>query len=92
MTKQELITFISYETGKTAKEAENFINTLFDKLKADLLEGKEVNITGFGKFMVRETAARTGVNPQTRERIQIPAKKAIKFKVSPKLNETLNEK
>ncbi|MCD6318391.1 HU family DNA-binding protein [Candidatus Aerophobetes bacterium] len=41
--------------------------------------GRKVTLVGFGAFQVMERKAKRGVNPQTREAIQIPAKKVPKF-------------
>ena len=50
-----------------------------------LKSGEKVTLVGFGTFMVAERAARTGRNPQTGEKIEIPARKVVKFKPGSKL-------
>ena len=52
---------------------------LFDAVKDELAAGNEVSVAGFGKFVVRNRAARTGKNPSTGETINIPATKAPAF-------------
>jgi DNA-binding protein HU-beta len=56
----------------------------------EALKGREeVQITGFGKFYVREQKAREGVNPQTKERMQIPAQTVPAFSAGQGLKEAI---
>jgi len=56
-----------------------------------LVNEETVQFVGWGTFEVKERAARTGINPQTKEEIQIPAKKVVKFKVGKKLADNVAE-
>ncbi len=80
MNKTELITAIADKAGIQKKDADKalaaFIETVTDELKA----GGKVQLVGFGTFEVKERAARTGINPQTKEQITIAASKAPAFK------------
>lgn len=59
------------------------VDSLVQAVKGMLKEpGDELGLVGFGRFMMVETAARTGRNPQTGETMQIPAKKALKFRAA----------
>ena len=78
------------ETGNCTKKladeiVENVINAVSYALNTD---GK-LQITGFGRFKVTERAARTGVNPKTGEKIDIPASKVISFKAGEKLKASI---
>ena len=79
MTKQEFVDRVASEAdlskGDASKAVDAFINVVEETLK----RGSEVNFTGFGKFSVSDRGARQGVNPQTGEKIQIPASKVPKF-------------
>ena len=79
MNKTELIEEIAQRTDSSKAEAQRYTETLEKVLTEALKGGEEVQITGFGKFYVREQKAREGVNPQTRERIRIPAQKVPAF-------------
>ena len=79
MNKTELIEEIAQRTDSSRAEAQRYTETLEKVLTEALKGGEEVQITGFGKFYVREQKAREGVNPQTRERIRIPAQKVPAF-------------
>ena len=79
MNKTELIEEIAQRTDSSKAEAQRYTETLEKVLTEALKGGEEVQITGFGKFYVREQKAREGVNPQTRERIRIPTRKVPAF-------------
>ena len=65
------------------KALECFVKSVGHSLK----QGKSVVLTGFGTFSVMKRKARTGVNPATRKKMQIPAKKVAKFKAGKALRE-----
>ncbi len=81
MNKSELIKAIADKAGFTNKDAtaayEAFVATVTDSLKA----GDKVQLVGFGTFEVKEVPAKTGINPQTKEKVAIPAckKPVMKF-------------
>ena len=79
MNKTELVEEIAQRTDSSKAQAQRYTDTLEKALTEALKGGEEVQITGFGKFYVREQKAREGVNPQTRERIRIPAQNVPAF-------------
>jgi DNA-binding protein HU-beta len=79
VNKTELVEEIAQRTDSSKAEAQRYTETLEKVLTEALKGGEEVQITGFGKFYVREQKAREGVNPQTRERIRIPTRKVPAF-------------
>lgn len=89
MNKKELIKNVATKLDITQKDTEAVVSEVFNTIADALVDGKEVSITGFGKFSVSERAARTGVNPSTGEKLQIAASKAAKFKASKILKEAL---
>jgi nucleoid DNA-binding protein len=70
------------DTSKSAAEAA--VNAVIDAISAGVKK-EPVQIIGFGTFSVVKRGARTGINPQTREKIQIKASKSVKFKPGAKL-------
>ena len=79
MNKTELIERIAEEAGVTAAEAQEHFGA-FERVVTEALKGgDEVQITGFGKFSVKERKAREGRNPQTGERMKIKASKVPSF-------------
>ena len=89
VNKTELIEEIAKRTDSSKAEAQRYTDTLEKVLTEALKGGEEVQITGFGKFYVREQKAREGVNPQTRERIRIPAQKVPAFSAGQGLKQAL---
>ncbi len=79
ITKTDLVDKVAAATEITKAEATKVVAAVLDAIKDELAAGNEVNIAGFGKFVVRDRAARTGKNPATGEAIQIPATKAPAF-------------
>ena len=77
----------SYDLTKARSKA--IMDSLRDDIVQNLLSGKRVNIFGLGTFEVRATKEKTGRNPKTGEKIQIPAGRKIVFKVSKGLKDQL---
>jgi DNA-binding protein HU-beta len=80
MNKDNLIEAIIKKTGVTKAQAGDCLNILLDEITKALSKGEEVALTGFGKFKVVQRKEREGINPKTKEKIVIPAKKAPVFK------------
>ncbi len=87
MNKAELIAEVAKKTGVTNKVVTECVDALFSILEKQLVRGKFVMIQGFGKFLVRERAAREGRNPRTGETLQIAAKKSPAFTPGKQLKE-----
>ena len=79
MNKTDLVNAIA-ATGLSKADSKQALNAVIDAISGALKEGDKVAILGFGTFAVTERPARTGINPATKEKIQIEAKKVIKFK------------
>jgi len=90
MTKKELVAAMAEKTEMTKKDTELLLNALVEVVSGALANGEEVALSGFGKFEVRERAARSGRNPQTGEAIEIAASKVPAFKAAKALKETVN--
>ena len=88
-TKKDLADRLSDELNLTKKDAAEAVNIVFDEIIETLAASGEVSINGFGKFEVSERAARTGINPATKEKIEIAASKSVKFKASKNLKDTV---
>ena len=79
MTKQEFVDQVSNESGLGKSEAGKAVDAVLTVIEETLKRGGEVSFTGFGKFSVSDRGARQGVNPQTGQRIQIPATRVPRF-------------
>jgi DNA-binding protein HU-beta len=79
VTKSEFVDQVANESGLSKGDAGKAVDAFIGVVEETLRRGGEVNFTGFGKFSVSDRGARQGVNPQTGEKIQIPATKVPKF-------------
>lgn len=80
MNKTELVASIAEKAGISKKDAEKALAAFVDTVSAELKAGGSVQLIGFGTFKVAERAARTGINPQTKAKIEIAAAKNPVFK------------
>ena len=90
MNKTELVAAVAAKAEMSKKDAEAAVTATFDAITAALAEGDKVALVGFGTFAVKERAARTGLNPQTKEKIEIAASKAPAFKAGKALKDAVN--
>jgi DNA-binding protein HU-beta len=74
-----LIEKIADEANASKSDAQKFFDAFTEVVQSELKAGNQIQITGFGKFYVQERDARQGINPQTKQRINIPASKVPKF-------------
>lgn len=89
INKKSLVEAIVQELGITKKDATVAVDTVFNTIAETLAEGGKADISGFGKFEITERAARTGINPATKEKIQIAASKSPKFKAAKALKDAV---
>lgn len=96
VTKKSLVDVVYNDVNpyiKTSKkDITEIINALFSELKVDLELGSNVRIADFGTFKVIDKPATTGTNPRTKEKIAIPARRAVKFVPAKSFKAELNEK
>ncbi|MBE9521588.1 MAG: integration host factor subunit alpha [Proteobacteria bacterium] len=91
LTKADIANVISSQVGYTRKHSLRVVDSLFELIKDSLENGKDVLISGFGKFSVKEKRERRGRNPQTGEPITLSSRKIVTFKYSGKLRHFVNE-
>jgi len=80
MNKTELAAKVAQATQESNTKAAASVNAVFESITAALAAGEEVGITGFGRFQVAERAARVGRDPRSGAKVDIPAKRVVKFK------------
>jgi len=85
MTKEELVSEIAKRAGLRKTDAKKALDAMMEAVEAELKKGGEVKLVGFGTWKVIKRAEKKGVNPRTREKITIPAKKVVKFVPGKKL-------
>ena len=88
--KAELVDLIAQKASLTKKRADDAISAALEVIVDTLKSGGKIGLPGFGTLEVRETQARGGVRPGTKERIEIPAGKKVAFKLASDLKADLN--
>jgi DNA-binding protein HU-beta len=91
MNKTELIAAVADKAGLTKKDADKAVAAVIDAITDAVAGGDKVSLIGFGTFEVRERAARTGLNPQTKQKIEIAASKAPVFKAGAAFKNAVNK-
>lgn len=87
MNKTELINSLSEETTFSKKDVTRVLESLTRIIERALRKGEKVSLTGFGTFSVSRRPARKGINPSTKQKIDIPAINIPKFKAGKNLRE-----
>lgn len=90
MNKTELIEKIATGAGLSKADAKKALDATVAAVKDALVAGDKIALVGFGTFSVAERPAREGINPATKEKITIAAKKVAKFKAGSELTDALN--
>ena len=91
MNKLEIVKVVAEDSGLTQKEVAGVLDSVIATIIDELKKGEEVNIAGFGKFVVKTRAARTSINPRTKQPINVPATKAPTFKAGKQFKEAVNK-
>lgn len=89
MNKTEFINAVAEKSGLSKVDAKKAVEAFVETVSSELKEGGKVALLGFGPFSVAEKSARKGVNPKTKQPIEIPARKSVKFKAGAELTEII---
>ena len=89
MNKTEFITAVAEKSGLSKVDAKKAVEAFVETVSSELKEGGKVALLGFGSFSVAEKSARKGVNAKTKQPIEIPARKSVKFKAGAELTEII---
>ena len=81
ITKKELVNRIAERSKQTKVVVKDIVQQFLDEIVQELSAGNRLEFREFGVFEVKERAARTAQNPRTLEKVEVPAKKVVKFKV-----------
>jgi integration host factor subunit beta len=88
-TKKDLIDRIADATGRHRSAVKEIVQTFLDHVIMELAAGNRLEFRDFGVFEIKRRAARTAQNPKTLERVPVPAKKTVKFKVGRLMRQAL---
>ena len=89
MNKTDLINSLSEETTFSKRDVVRFLDTLTRIVERTLISGDKVQWSGFGTFNVSRRPSRVGINPSTKERIQLPETVVAKFKPGKSLKQNV---
>lgn len=90
MNNNDLIDAVAAASGSTKADAKKAVDAVFAAIAGAAAKGEEVSVNGFGKFKVKESAAREGRNPATGETIKIAASKKLSFSAAKAVKDKLN--
>ncbi|MFH1832479.1 MAG: HU family DNA-binding protein [bacterium] len=89
MNKSELIGALSEETNFSKKDVAKVLAAFTRIIERTLKKGGKVSLTGFGTYWTSKRPARVGINPATKEKINLPATKVPRFKPGKHLKEQI---
>lgn len=90
VTRADLSDAVYREIGLSKAESAHLVSATLDKITDSLIAGENVKLAGFGSFIIRDKAQRTGRNPKTGKEVIIDPRRVVTFKASPMLNERVN--
>jgi len=91
MNRGEFVAAISEQSGLTKADTDRAIEAMFKVVKKTLKSGDSISLVGFGTFVVRKRAARTGRNPRTGAHVSVDQKSVPFFKTGKEMRERLNK-
>lgn len=89
MTKTDLVNVIAEKADFSKKDAEKALSTVVAAITEALTNGEKIQLVGFGTFEVRDRKEKEGINPKTKEKIVVPAKKVPAFKAGKALKDAV---
>jgi DNA-binding protein HU-beta len=89
MNKTEFINAVAEQSGLSKVDSKKAVEAFIQTISNEMKEGGKISLLGFGSFSTTEKAARKGVNPKTKEVIDIPARKVVKFKADAELTDKI---
>jgi len=89
ITKADLGNTLFDEVGLNKREAKDFVELFFEKIRQSLEQGTAIKLSGFGSFTLRDKTSRPGRNPKTGEEVAISARRVVTFRASQKLKDSV---
>ena len=91
LTKSDMIEHLMDNLNLTRQEGRCLVENFFDELSESLIEGKEVKLSGFGNFELKDKSSRPGRNPKTGEPVAVTARRVVTFKTGQKVRQKVDE-
>lgn len=92
LTKADMIDHLSIRLRLPRQDARLIVDTFFSEISQNLAEGKEVKLSGFGNFELKDKKSRPGRNPKTGEVIPVKARRVVTFKAGQKFRRQIEVK
>ena len=90
ITKKELINCIATEQDLTNSHVKKIVQSFLDEIVNEIGKGNRLEFRNFGVFETKKREARIGQNPKTLEKVHIPAKRSVRFKMGMHMKQKLN--
>jgi integration host factor subunit beta len=91
ITKKELIEQIAQHTDTKTAIVKTIVQNFLDEIVSELSKNNRIEFRDFGVFEIRERKSRTAQNPKTLEKVKVPLKRAVKFKMGWIMKEEMNK-
>ncbi len=91
LTKSDMIEHLMSQLSLTRQESRCLIESFFEELSESLIDGKEVKLSGFGNFELKDKSSRPGRNPKTGEPVAVSARRVVTFKTGQKFRQKIEE-
>lgn len=91
LTKADIIDHLVGKFGFTRQQGRLLVDSFFDEIYENLVEGRDVKLSGFGNFVLKDKKSRPGRNPKTGEEVQISARRVVTFKAGQKLRRQVED-
>lgn len=92
LTKEKITDDVYNQVGLSKGQSRRVVENLLEIIKQTLERGEDLLVSGFGKFVVKNKAARRGRNPQTKEDLRLKARRVVVFRTSGVLRRKINHK
>lgn len=89
VSTSQLVEHVAERTGLSKAQAKQAVSAVFEAMSERLAAGDRIQVSGFGSFEIRDRAERQGTNPRTREKVTIPASKAVGFRAASSLKDRI---
>ncbi|MES1966130.1 integration host factor subunit alpha [Psychrobacter sp. AH5] len=91
LTKSDMIEHLMNQLNLTRQEGRCLVENFFDELSESLIDGKEVKLSGFGNFELKDKSSRPGRNPKTGEPVAVTARRVVTFKTGQKFRQKVDQ-
>ena len=89
VTKADLANTLFEQLGLNKREAKEFVELFFEKIRESLESGESVKLSGFGGFSIRDKKSRPGRNPKTGEEVPVTPRRVVTYKASQKVKDRI---